>query len=374
MRLLDRYLLRELLVPLSYCLAGFLMFWISFDLFNELNGFQEKKLQPADIAEYYIVKTPELLVVVVPIALLLALLYTLTNHARHNEITAIRAAGVSLWRLSATYFGVGLAASAALFALNELWVPDSALRTEQIKRRHVPVDPNGNERGKVRNLGFKNARYEREWLIGLYNVETAEMFSVQVTETLRNGLVRSMSAARGGRTNGVWIFSEVREFRHDPRTKAAPVPTLHTNVLARPEFLETPDEIRSEIKIASRISLPGAREADVPLVELFDYLHFHPNLTPADRWWLYTKMHGRLAAPWTCLVVVLIALPFGAASGRRNVFVGVASSIFIAFAFFVLSQLSLALGTGGYLPAWLAGWLPNLVFGGTGLWLTARVR
>ena len=87
MRLLDRYLLRELLVPLSYCLAGFLMFWISFDLFNELNGFQEKKLQPADIAEYYIVKTPELLVVVLPIALLLALLYTLTNHARHHEIT-----------------------------------------------------------------------------------------------------------------------------------------------------------------------------------------------------------------------------------------------------------------------------------------------
>ena len=49
MRLLDRYLLRELLVPLGYCLAGFLMFWIPFDLFNELNGFQEKKLQPADI-------------------------------------------------------------------------------------------------------------------------------------------------------------------------------------------------------------------------------------------------------------------------------------------------------------------------------------
>ena len=55
--------------------------------------------------------------------------------------------------------------------------------------------------------------------------------------------------------------------------------------------------------------VPGAREADVPLVEIFDYLHFHPNLTKSDRWWLYTKMHGRLATPWTCLVVVLIALP-----------------------------------------------------------------
>ena len=85
-------------------------------------------------------------------------------------------------------------------------------------------------------------------------------------------------------------------------------------------------------------------------------------------------MHGRLAAPWTCVVVVLIAIPFGTVSSRRNVFVGVAGSIFICFAYFVLLQLGLALGTGGMLPAALAAWFPNLIFGGAGLWLTARAR
>jgi len=63
-----------------------------------------------------------------------------------------------------------------------------------------------------------------------------------------------------------------------------------------------------------------------------------------------------LAAPWTCLVVVLIALPFGAASGRRNVFVGVASSILICFIYFVLQQLGLALGRGAMCrPGWPPG-------------------
>jgi len=81
-----------------------------------------------------------------------------------------------------------------------------------------------------------------------------------------------------------------------------------------------------------------------------------------------------LAAPWTCLVVVLIALPFGAASGRRNVFVGVASSILICFIYFVLQQLGLALGSGGYAPPWLAAWFPNLAFGLVGLGLTAALR
>src|ERR1035438_278875 len=65
MRLLDRYLLRELLVPLAYCLGGFLIFYVAFDLIFGIKGFQEKHLNFGDIAEYYAVTLPELLVTVV---------------------------------------------------------------------------------------------------------------------------------------------------------------------------------------------------------------------------------------------------------------------------------------------------------------------
>ena len=117
-RLLDRYLLRELLVPLGYCLSGFLIFWLAFDLFSEMGQLQDQKLRGGDILQYYLARVPEFIVVVIPIALLLALLYTLTNHARHHELTAIRAAGVSVWRLCVPYLGVGLAGTFCLFALN----------------------------------------------------------------------------------------------------------------------------------------------------------------------------------------------------------------------------------------------------------------
>jgi lipopolysaccharide export system permease protein len=119
MRLLDRYLFRELLTPLAYCLGGFLIFWTAFNLFNDLPEMQERKLHLLDAAEYSAALMPGFLVLVLPIALLLALLYTLTNHARHNEITAMRAAGVGLWRICAPYFVVGLIASADLFSLIE---------------------------------------------------------------------------------------------------------------------------------------------------------------------------------------------------------------------------------------------------------------
>src|ERR1039457_6884026 len=138
MRLLDRYLFRELLTPMAYCLGGFLIFWISYDLFTSLDDLQKQKLHLLDVLGYSVAKTPEFLVTILPVALLLALLYTLTTHARHNEITAMRAAGVSLWRICTPYLAVGLASSAMLFALNESLVPRSTAWADRILHRYVP--------------------------------------------------------------------------------------------------------------------------------------------------------------------------------------------------------------------------------------------
>jgi lipopolysaccharide export system permease protein len=376
MRLLDRYLLRELLIPLGYCLCGFFLIWVSADLFTSLRTFQEKKLSIGDIAAYYRVVTPEFLILVLPIALLLALLYTLSNHARHHEITAIRAAGVSLWRLCLPYLAVGLSASLVLFAFNEFLVPDSAADAAQILNRHV-APPSGAPMGQqVRNLGFSNDGEGRQWLIGLYDAQTAQMINPKVKMRQPDGSWLWLEAERAVRLKGIWTFSgHVMLHKESARPDEPLVPLLQTNLLAMPQFSETPDQISSEIKVSNALAPSrGTRKPDIPIIDILNYLRLHPNLDSKKYSWLYTKLQGRLAAPWTCLVVVVIAIPFGAASGRRNVFVGVASSILICFAYYVLQNLGLAFGATGDLPPWLAAWFPNLAFGLAGLWMTARVR
>jgi len=118
----------------------------------------------------------------------------------------------------------------------------------------------------------------------------------------------------------------------------------------------------------------ASRTADIPLAQIFNYLRLHSDMPKSFSRWLHTQLHGRIAEPFTCLVVVFIALPFGALSGRRNVFVGVAASIFIVFAYYVVMSVGMAFGTRGWLPPWLAAWLPNLAFTGTAIWLIRRVR
>jgi lipopolysaccharide export system permease protein len=376
MRLLDRYLLRELLVPLGYCLSGFLLFWIASDLFSELSRLQEMRLRAGDIVEFYFFRIPEFLPVALPVSLLLALLYALTNHARHNEVTAIRAAGVSLWRLCVPYAAVGFMTSAGLFALNELCAPQTAEIAEQIKLRRVQRQVPAGERHQIKKLYFRNSREDRFWYIGAYNLKTGEMLPPVVVEWhAPDGSWRSIVADRAIRTNGVWTFYRARETQKQASTNSLPVSFPQVPSLAMPEFLETPEEIKSQVSISERFAHQAkTRRADVPITEIYNYLRLNPKPPGSMQPWLYTKLHGRFAGPCTCLVVVLIAVPFAAGSGRRNVFVGVAASISIFFVYFVLQQVGFAVGEAGRVVPWLAAWLPNLMFAVAGLWMMARVR
>ncbi|MBK9139730.1 MAG: LptF/LptG family permease [Verrucomicrobia bacterium] len=373
MRLLDRYLLRELLIPLAYCLGGFLVSWITFDLINELATFQRRQLLPRDIAEYYLVKAPELLVTIMPVALLLALLYALTNHARHHEITAIRAAGVSLWRACAVYLGVGAAFSVVLLMLNEWLVPDANEAANLVLARRDPATAGGPGPEWKLNLAFSNEPERRQWIIGAFHRETGEMRGPNFWWTLPDGSRRQLSAARGVYRRGQWEFEEVREFFYTNNV-ALPIEVRTNRVLALSELTETPEQIRSEIKFSELSNVSAAKRPRLSLREIRDYQRLHPALPAREAAKLETQFHGRLAEPWTCLVVVLIAIPFGAPSGRRNVFVGVAASIFIAFTYVLILQFSMAAGTGNYLPGWLAAWLPNAVFASVGAGLIQRVR
>jgi lipopolysaccharide export system permease protein len=374
MRLLDRYLLREFATPFCYCFFGFYVFWVSFDLLSQLDMFQRNKLSVDDVIKYYVLKMPDQFGVVIPVALLLGLLYALTHHARYNELTAMRAAGISLWRLSLPYFAVGFVMAVLTFATNEFWLPDSVaaaqrfIGLEQGSRKSV-------NRHILRNVGFSNTTKNRRWFIESYNLRTHEMLRPRVEWTLVTGTRREVSAERGFWNGNAWVFTNVQELVYPPIKGALPGPPIETNLLVWTELSETPAEIESEIKIAriNSSDLRQIRKAQFSIKEILDYQARNPGTGDKSRV-LDTKLHGRMAAPFTCVVVVLIALPFGAMTGRRNVFVGVASSIVICFAYFVLVQVALALGTGGYVPPWVGAWGPNLLFALTGFALTWRLR
>tara|TARA_Y100001934_G_C12331989_1_gene765599 strand:+ start:958 stop:2106 length:1149 start_codon:yes stop_codon:yes gene_type:complete len=382
--MLDRYLLRELLVPLFYCLVGFQVFWLAFDLYSHLDEYRDAGLTASQIAQLCVMKMPELLSTVLPVALLLALLYALSNHARHNELVAMRAAGVSLLRLSTPYLAVGLAFGAVQFSVAEFLGPRAGARATALTSGNVGSRSDDGWRGPLTvehevgalRQSIENARF---------NMETGEMreFIVEI-ETADGGRQKISENSGNSRAEWVedgWVFYDILRDVHNRGGDFPQQSRIEDSILV-PELEITPEDLRRVAK-AQGLRQQFADQKDkvgkhliFTVAELRGFRDAQSGIGPNDPLYaqVQTQLHGRLAQPWMCVVVVLIALPFGAFLGRRSAFVGVAASVVLCLAYFILFRIGLALGTGGKLVPIAAAWLPNAVFAVTGIGLSWRLR
>jgi lipopolysaccharide export LptBFGC system permease protein LptF len=101
--------------------------------------------------------------------------------------------------------------------------------------------------------------------------------------------------------------------------------------------------------------------------ELREYLNFNSDFPSTLLAPFATHLHYRLALPWTCFVVALIATPLGIGFSRRGILSSVAAAILIVVSMSFVTHLFLALGEGARIPDWAAAWTPNLLFGVLGL-------
>jgi len=374
-RLLDRYLLRELMVPLIITLTSFVLLFLVSDIVSNMQDFHGHHLQFHDVVEYYFYKVPKIFSEgLVPIALMLATMYALANHARHNEITAVRSAGISLWRMLVPYLAVGCAFSLGLFWLNEFGLPDADLKMDQINRRYSDesAQSTGNQ---IRKIKFVNERENREWIIEVFDMTALSLTNVTINWKQKDGKIQLVQADSASWDGEAWNFKNANIKLLDPADRTRnPNQGAPLKSVKLAQFYETPAQIWSEFNVSQLSASVATRRAAVSLGTLMDYFALHPDLAGPKRSLLLTQFHARIAVPWTCLVVMLIAIPFAAPSGRRNAFFGVTAGLSLCFAFFIIQRFGLAMGTGGHLPPWLAAWLPNLLFSFLGIILISRVR
>src|SRR6202165_4791 len=118
MRLLDRYVIRNFLQAYFYCIAGFLSIWLIFDVSDNISTFIDEHFGIALIARYYATQVPEVFVILLPVSLLLALLFSLGRMSRANEIVSMLTAGVSIPRVLAPLILIGFLTVGATMALN----------------------------------------------------------------------------------------------------------------------------------------------------------------------------------------------------------------------------------------------------------------
>jgi LPS export ABC transporter permease LptG len=355
-RLLDRYVIRNFLQAYLYCIIGFVAIWLIFDISDNISTFIDQHIGFTRVLHYYFTQVPQVFVILLPVSLLLALLFALGRMSRANEIVSMLTAGVSIPRVLFPLFAVGLLTVGACAALNFELAPHADLvRKNFLSSEHVRKE------SQIEGQIFRNRSDNRTWFIQSFRRGENVFHNVQVLQQDENDkIIRNYLATRATYRPALksWDLQTVKIVNYDAQGNI--IKEEFQSSLTINDWSETPYRLTSANVRAEYLSVPELRE----------YLKFNSDFPKTLLAPFQTHLQYRLALPWTCLVVVLVASPLGIGYSRRGVLGSVAAAIILVFLHaFLFTHLFLALGEGDHISAWLAAWTPNLIFTVIGLYL-----
>ena len=355
MRILDRYVLRNFLQVYLYCIAGFISIWLIFDISDNISTFIDERISLLLAVRYYATQVPQVFIILLPVSLLLALLFTLGRMSRANEVVSMLTAGVSLPRVLVPLIGMGLLTVAASMALNYSLAPHADLARKTFLSE-AQARPSRLIEGQI----FRNRTDARTWFVQNFRHGGNSFNNVQVLQQDANdNIITDYLATRAfyRPETKTWELENAKVVHYDHTGNI--IDEQIYPLLMVEHWSETPFRLGSANERAEFLSLPELRE----------YLHFNADFPATLLAPFRTHLQYRLALPWTCLVVVCIAAPLGIGYSRRGVLSSVAAAVMLVFSMNFLTHLFLALGEGDRISAWTAAWTPNLLFAAIGLYL-----
>jgi lipopolysaccharide export system permease protein len=356
---LDRYLARAILRPLAFAMGAFLTVAVVVDLFERLDTFIDHDVPFHLITQYYVATLPFLFIIILPISTLIAVLFSLGGMARRNELIAMTANGISLYRILAPVLVVGFGVSVVGLAFTTELVPRGNDHSKQIYDHEIRGRPKRSETQR-RDLNYLGAE-GRFFLARQFDGDEGRMKEVVVQQFAEGTLVYRIDADTADWEDDEWVFRSgyVRRFRDD-----GPPEVEHFDERAFPQFPETPRDFLRVVKEPSEMTLPELRE--------------HARRTRAtggDPTRLLVDEQTRYSFPFASFIVVLLGAPLTGAIRRGGHALGFGLALLVGFVYYVLLQIGETYGTNGTLPPWLAAWLPNMFFlllGLLGLWKTRK--
>lgn len=370
MTLIDRHILREWLNILGLVLAATLGLLVMHALYDELEDLLRLGAGTGEVAVYCLVKTPGFLATLLPLCLLVSLLYALGKLHHGNEITAMRAAGLGLARITRSVWVAGAFFCALVWWLNATVVPWSVEETRKLwEELQVRQELKGRPASAVaarRAVTFENAAEHRMWFINRYSNFTGRAYGVTVSERDAEGreTTRWLAAeAWPDAKTGGWTLRDGRELSFDPVSGEMLKPAAF-----REKHLAHFDEDPALMQVYD------AKPDSLSLFELRRVIAHHRETGSPKLRAYELRLAGLMAECLMPLVIIAFAVPFAVAGVRVNPAVGVSKALGLFVVYFVAMRLGLVLGGRGILSPTVAAVLPHLALLGAGAWAWTRAR
>jgi lipopolysaccharide export system permease protein len=370
LNLIDRYILREWLKIFTLVLGATLGLLLMQALYDDFRDLVEDGASGADIGFYFLISMPMSFSVVLPLALLVSLLFSLGQLHRNNEIIAMRAAGIGLVRITRSLWVCAVLLCAVTWVLTASVIPWSIENSRTLRDR-LKYEKDGrtstsDQIGAVKSVAFDNQRERRVWFMNRYSPYTGRGYGVSVTELDQNRREKTRILAREAWRDierGFWVFKDGQEVWFDVETGET-MRIVFFKEKQVPHFREDPGLMRVFDRKPQDLSF-------IELRTILDYFELDAN----PKLPLYaTRYYALWVDTLGPLIILALAVPFAVSGVRVNPAVGVSKSLGLFVVYFLLVKASYALGGRDVIAPFYAALLPNAAMLSVGLWFFSRTR
>ena len=359
--ILDDYVLRDFLLYLFMIGGAFVTLLLVFTLFELLSDILRNGISALVVGEYLLNVTPYFLYYpIAPMSMLLAVLVTFGLLQRSNEITAIKATGISLYRIVVPVIVASAVVAGVLFMSDQFYLPYTNKRQDELRSRIKGKPPQ------------TYLRPDRKWIFGqhsdiyyyqLFDPDRDAFGGIKVFEfdpkTFK--ITHRITAERASWSEPMnrWVYEQGWE---RSLNDAAIVGYRKFDAATFPELAEAPAYFKKEVKQSQEMNYEELRRYIRDLEQSgFDVVR------------LRVQLQKKIAYPLITLVMAVLAIPFALSAGKKGALASVATAIGIGVFYWTISGLFEAMGNLSQLPPAVAAWSPNLVFAFIGGYLILRM-
>ncbi|HEY0798279.1 MAG TPA: LptF/LptG family permease [Candidatus Baltobacteraceae bacterium] len=361
---MDGYLLREMVPPFTFALSAFLMFWFVNIFFLAADYLINAHAPFFVVLRFLLLRIPQATPLAFPFACLFSTLWAFGRLVSDNEITVLRTAGVSFYRICLLPVVLGL----GMFGLS-YWINDTIgpAAVDLSTRTFYQIVYHTAELPIVPQFFRKDDTTGRMFYVGNVEPDHRTMDDIMIFEPAVYSPFRQVTTAVHAIIDGQTLdLQDARVVRFKPNgavdeyhsasdirvgLPAGETSSDFLNSGNSDNYAMTSGQLKQQIK-AMEINGQGGSALDVARISLAQ----------------------KFASPCACLISVLLALPLAVRFGRKGKAVGIALAILLLFVYYLLQSAFVALGKNDAINPYFAAWLPNIIMGGTGAMLFWQVE
>lgn len=346
-RLLDRYVLKELLYPFIFGVAAFSSIFVAATMLFKITQYMTKYGAPGEtVARLFMYNLPEVVNYTFPMSMLLAALMAFGKLSGSSEITAMKAGGISYYRIVAPVLAVGFVVSMFSVVWAEKVVPAAKVEASRILDYEIKNNtrPTSQEHILIKNISGDNQRIT---YAGKFDEAQGKMTDITIQELHKGKISRIQTAKEGYWEKGAWRIVDGNVYLLDEQEGVQSSAKFQEQIIP---LTFTPRQIAWEQKEPEEMTIRELREY-ISILERQG--------KPTARQWC--EIYMRVSIPLASFFFAMIGAALGTQKQRTSSSIGLGISIIVIFIYYAVMTFTTGLGKGGVMNPLLACTAPNIL-------------